>query len=31
MSFLYDPLPARLLPVGLPARSRRERHSQILL
>jgi len=31
MSSLYDPLPARLLPVGPPARSRGERHSQILL
>src|SRR5437588_2998300 len=31
MSSLYDPLPARLLPVGPPARSSAERHSQILL
>src|SRR5438045_4534721 len=31
MSSLYDPLPARLLPVGPPARSRGKRHSQILL
>src|SRR5258708_15919729 len=31
MSSVYDPLPARLVPVGPPARSRGKRHSQILL